>query len=285
MASGTSKVHKTFKRSYREDYRRDLEVPGIGHHVFQAFKMIFENWKIFLPLLIIMVLAAVFLMGMVNESSFKDVAIDVFAIIIFLVIWLVTIFVLRHKMAGHKIGLRDALYNALTPLLSSLVVLVVAIIQSIPLMILVIAYSAAVETHFLETPFYALMFLVFAGLMILLSMYLLTGTLMAFVAVSAPGLYPYEALQTANELMRGRKIRFVLRIIALLVVLGVIWAIIIWPMAMWAAGTPVLSVCLTVVGCFSAIYMASYFYIYYRYMLKFDTKEEKNGQKRSRKKN
>ena len=50
------KLHKSFRRSYREDYKRDLEVPGIMHHVFATFKIIFKNWKLFLPLLVISVL-------------------------------------------------------------------------------------------------------------------------------------------------------------------------------------------------------------------------------------
>ena len=35
--------HKSFKRSYREDYRRDLEIPGILQHIFKSFGMIFKN--------------------------------------------------------------------------------------------------------------------------------------------------------------------------------------------------------------------------------------------------
>ena len=43
------RLHKSFKRSYREDYQRDLEVPGIMYHIFASFKIVFKNWKLFLP--------------------------------------------------------------------------------------------------------------------------------------------------------------------------------------------------------------------------------------------
>ena len=43
--------HKSFKRSYREDYVREKEMPGMIHHIFASFGMIFKNWKLFLPLL------------------------------------------------------------------------------------------------------------------------------------------------------------------------------------------------------------------------------------------
>ena len=267
MASGTFK-HKSFKRSYREDYMRELEVPGMGFHVFHTFRLIFENWKIFLPFLVIMVLVTVGLVGLADE--FLNGQTIIFGSIVFLVIWLVSIFVVRHKMAGNKITIFDALYNSMTPLISTLVVLVVAAIQCIPILILVVAYSSAVETHFLETPFYAILFFIFAALLVLLSSYLLTGTLMALVAVSAPGLYPMEALKTANELMRGRKIKFTLRIILLLFLVIILWVVVMFPIA--KIGVPVLAkVCGIILSCFLSIYVSVYFYVYYRWMIRFDS--------------
>lgn len=283
MASGASKkfAHKSFKRSYREDYVRELEVPGMGFHIFYTFRLIFENWKIFVPFLVIMVLVAVGLVGLADE--FLNGQTIIFGSLVFLVIWLTSIFVIRHKMAGNEITLFDALYNAMTPLISTLVVLVVAAIQCIPILILVVAYSSAIETHFLETPFYAILFFVFAALLVLLSSYLLTGTLMALVAVSAPGLYPIEALKTANELMRGRKIKFTLRIILLLLLVVIVWVIIMFPIAKINVAL-LTKICGIILACFLSIYISVYFYIYYRWMLSYDTKEE-NGKKRSRKKN
>ena len=283
MASGASKqsVHKSFKRSYREDYVRELEVPGMGFHIFETFRLIFRNWKIFLPFLVIMVLVVVGLVGLADE--FLNGQTIIFGSLVFLVVWLVSIFVIRHKMAGNKITVFDALYNAMTPLISTLVVLVVAAIQCIPILILIVAYSSAVETHFLDTPFYAILFFAFAALMVLLSSYLLTGTLMALVAVSAPGLYPMEALKTANELMRGRKIRFTLRIILLVFLVVILWVVAMFPIA--KIGVPVVTKIFgIIISCFLTIYISVYFYVYYRWMLNFDTKEE-DGKKRSRKKN
>lgn len=285
MASGTSKTfrHKSFKRSYREDYVRELEVPGMGQHIFYSFKLIFENYKIFLPLLFIMTVAAICLTGLASE--FLNGQTVIFGSLVFLIIWLVSIFIIRHKLAGNKVGIRDALYNAMTPLLSSFVVLAVAAVQCIPIMILVVAYSSAIETHFLDTPFYAFLFFTFGALLILLSSYFLSGTLMALVAVSAPGLYPLEALKTANELMRGRRIKFILRIILITLLVIVLWVVVMFPIASLGSDfSSFIKVCGTTLACFLAIYISVYFYVYYRWMLNFDTKEE-NGKKRSRKKN
>ena len=181
-------AHKTFRRSYREDYKRDLEVPGMMAHIFKTFKVIFKNWKMFLPLLILSVVMGVVFVGLMSESTYQQFqtvldqttaemgsgdigvmgkaglllistvttgglsgssseAATVFAVLIFLMIWLVTIFLLRHIMAGKKVKFRDALYNSMSPLVSSLVVFVVAVLQCIPIFIFIVALSAAVQTE------------------------------------------------------------------------------------------------------------------------------------------
>ena len=201
--------------------------------------------------------------------------------IVFLIIWLVTIYLIRHILAGHHVKLRDGLYNAMTPLISTFVVFAVAVIQCIPIFLLIIAYSAAIQTDFLSTPFYALLFLVFAILMIVLSGYLLSSSIIAFVAVSAPGLYPLSALRTASELMMGRRIKFIIRLIALIILFIIIWAVIMLPLILfdlwmksfeWTAGIPFIPICLTIMTSFTCIYATAYLYLYYRWMLDYDEK-------------
>ena len=314
--------HKSFRRSYREDYKRDLEAPGIMYHIFASFKIIFKNWKLFLPLVLIAVILNIIFVGLMSEANyvqFQDIldetseqvaggdignvakaglllistittgglsgesseAAMIFGVIIFLVVWLTTIFLLRHRLAGHKIKLRDGLYNAMTPLVSTFIVFVVAIFQCIPIFLLIIVFSAAVQTEFLATPFYALVFFIFAALMILISGYLLSSSLMAFVAVSAPGLYPMKALGTASDLMMGRRIRFIIRLLALIIALSIIWVIVMLPLIIfdlwmktfeWTNGIPFVPICLVVMTCFTMVYVTTYLYLYYRWMLGYEEK-------------
>ena len=203
---GHIRLHKSFRRSYREDYHRELEVPGITAHLFTTFKTIFKNWKLFCPLLIIVVILNIVLVGLMSEATyhqFQDILDEtsdeivggnignvaraslllistittgglssgtkdssvVFLIIIILIIWLTTIFLLRHIFAKHKVKLRDGLYNAMTPLISTFVILTIVFIQCIPIFLLIIVYSTAIQTEFLATPFYAFIFFIFAVLM------------------------------------------------------------------------------------------------------------------------
>ena len=253
--------HHSFKRSYREDYVRDLNAPGMGQHIYESFAIFIKNWRLFVPFLILVSILEILAIQLTEETT------AVFTVLIFLIIWLVTIFLVRYLKAGRDISLRDALYNAMTPLLSSLVVFIVVVIECIPLFLLMIAYSAAVKTDFLAMPFYALMFLGFAALMITLSGYLLSSSVVALIAVNAPGIYPWHALVTASELMMGRRIRFILRLVALLVVIGVVFAAFILPLAALKVPMEVLSAAVAIVGCFDAIYATTYLYLYYRYLL------------------
>ena len=66
--------------------------------------------------------------------------------------------------------------------------------------------------------------------MIILSAYLLSSSLIALVAVTAPGMYPMRALHAASDLMMGRRVRFILRLIALVLALAIIWVIVMIPL-------------------------------------------------------
>lgn len=313
------RLHRSFRRSYREDYHRDLEVPGVMYHIFASFKIIFRNWRLFLPLMVIVVIMNAILVGLMSQSTytqFQEVLDEtsvqvaggdignvakaglllistvttgglanessetavIFGVIIFLMIWLTTVFLLRHRLAGHRVKLRDGLYNAMTPLVSTFVVFAMAVVQCIPIFLLIIVYSAAVQTDFLATPFYALVFFIFAVLMVLISGYLLSSTLMALVAVTAPGLYPMKAMHAASDLMMGRRVKFLLRIIALIIALIIVWIIVMLPLIMfdlwmktfeWTKEIPFVPICLNAMTCFTAIYASTYLYLYYRWMLDY----------------
>ena len=313
--------HRSFRRSYREDYMRPFEAPGLLSHAIESLKMLFKNWRLFLPLILIIAIFNVLLVGLMSEDTYvtfqnsldetsKNIKAgelgtfarsglllistittgglsqgmtesqQVSAIILFLITWLVTIYLVRHRLAGHKIKLRDGFYNALAPFISTLVVLAIIFIEAIPLMIVIITYSAAVATNFLATPFYALIYFIFAALLIILSVYLISSSLIAFVAVSAPGLYPLVAIRTAHELLAGRRIKFIIRIIYLFFVLIVVWVIIMLPLIAldlalkknisWLQGIPVVSFELLLMTCFSAVYSSIYLYLFYRKLLDYD---------------
>ena len=316
-----TKLHKSFKRSYREDYIRETNLPGLLSHANATFKVIFSNWKLFLSLILLIAIFNIILVGLMSEESygtFKS-ALDetnenlthgqlgaigkagllligtittgglsrgmtevqqVFMVILGVITWLVTIYLVRHILAGHKIKLRDGLYNALTPLISTFCVVGVIFLELIPIFAVIITYSAAVATEFLATPFYALVYFIFASLMIILSFYLLGSSLLALIAVTAPGLYPMTALNTASDIVAGRRIRFILRILFVFFILALCWIVVMIPIILldtalkanidWLTDIPIVSFFLLFMTIFSFVYMATYFYLFYRKLLDMD---------------
>ncbi len=319
--------HRSFRRSYHEDYARDFSAPGLLHHAMTTFRFIFKNWRLFLPLVLLIVVLNIVLVGLMSEATYtqfqdtldesleglKDGQVNqvaraglllistvttggltqgasevqqVFGLLLFIILWLVTIYILRHRLAGHTLKLRDALYNALAPFLSTLIIALVILIELIPVAIVVITYSAAVQTEFLATPFYALVYFIFAALLILLSVYLVSSSLLALIAVSAPGLYPVVAIRTANDLVSGRRIRWIIRVLFLFFIFAVVWVVIMLPLILldlwlksswsWTEGIPFISLMLQLMTVFSSVYLTAYLYLFYRHMLNFDDETIEN---------
>ncbi len=312
------RLHRSFHRSYREDYKRPLNVPNLVAHAHGTLKILLKNWRVFLPLLILISLANTILVGLMSQNTYKilqdtidsdyeaavhgqlglvaksglllistvatgglssgQTEIQQFCwIFLISILWLVTIYLLRHLLAGNKPKLRDGLYNALTPLLSSYVILAVIAVHLIPIGIFVIFYSTALATEFLATPLYAFLFWVFGGLLIILSAYLLPVSITALVAISVPGIYPLPALHAATDLLQGRRIRFIIRLIFCFIYLAVIWVIIALPLFgidlvlkehfEFLQNVPFVPILLQIMTTFSFIYGFSYIYLFYRRML------------------
>jgi len=312
------RLHRSFKRSYGEDYARPLEAPGLLSFAMTTLIFLLTRWKLFGALLLTVVVMNIFLVGIMQESTyvtFQDTLDEtneyltggqlgqvakaglllvstvttgglnssmgevqqVFAILLFIIVWLVTIYLIRHIIAGNNPRFRDGLYNALSPLISSFLVFLVVFLHLIPIFIVIITYSAAVATDFLSTPLYAFVYWLFSSGLILLSCYLLPGSVLGLVAVSAPGMYPMAAINTASDLMASRRIRFILRLVFVIFFLSVLWVVIMMPIILldfwiksaldWTNGLPIVPFFLLAMTCFTSIYISAYFYLFYRKML------------------
>lgn len=312
------KLHHSFKRSYREDYARGLQAPGLVAHAMSTLKILFKNWKLFGALMLIIVAMNIIFVGLMSEDTYQTVqdSIDesseilqygeigrlaksglllistvttggltkgmtevqqVFMFFFGAVTILVTIYYLRHLMAGNHPKMRDGLYNALTPLISTMLVLLLVFIHMIPIFIFIILYSTAVATDFLAQPLYAFLFWLLGSLLILLSAYLLPGSILAVCATTVPGIYPMQAVNATTDLIQGRRTKFIIRVFFALVFVAVIWVIVMLPLIWldlvlkqnidWLEGIPFVSFLLQIMTTFTIIYLTSYIYLFYRRML------------------
>ena len=317
------RLHRSFKRSYYEDYQRKTELPSLTSQASAAFKMFFKFWKIFLPLLLIFVGLYIFLIGAMSENTLADVKANVeqtnkdvadgkigtvgkagltllgiistgglttmndaqvvIAVLLFTIIWLVTIYLARHLLAGHQeIKMRDGFYSALSPLVSTLVVGLIIFLEAIPIMLTIIVFQVALTTEFLSTPFYALLFFMFAALMITLSLYLLSSSFFAIIVVSAPGLYPLTAVRMAKNLIMGRRLRFLIRVFYLVIIVALLYLLLLMPAIIldgalksqftWFAESkiPFVAIIQLTITVFIFIYLSIYFYLFYRALLDYN---------------
>ncbi len=322
MAKNSSKppkLHRSFKRSYREDYQRDIEIPGLLHFACTTMGQIFKNWRLFLPLFLIIVFANIILVGLMSEDTYahfqelispkisaeaklsqvskagfllvSTIATGglaqglsesqlIFLILIFLITWLVTIYIVRQRAAGHKIKLRDALYNALTPFISTMVVFFILLLQLLPVLLAFLVYSIAIQTNFLANPFYALVFFIFATVMGVFSLYFFSSSFFGLIAVTVPGMYPLAALRIAKTLVISRRIKVLLRLAFLVVITMFSWVVVMLPLILldlwlkgifsWLSGVPFIPIVLLSLVCFTMIYFAAYSYLFYRQVFDYE---------------
>ena len=64
--------HKSFRRSYREDYTRKTEAPGLLSHAMLTFKEIFKHWKTFGLLIILMTTLYILCVGLMSEDFYRQ---------------------------------------------------------------------------------------------------------------------------------------------------------------------------------------------------------------------
>ncbi len=147
-----------------------------------------------------------------------------------LIFWLAVIWAIRMFMADKEVGIRDALYNSGGPVIPTLVVVVIAVVQLLPAALGIFVYATAISGGWLADG--GVESMVFAGvaiLLTLLSLYFLVSSLMAMVIVALPGTYPWEALVAARGLVMNRRWATVLRIVALALHVLLLWAVVLIP--------------------------------------------------------
>lgn len=306
--------HRSFRRTRRRDYARSLRLPGYFAFTFSVNKTLWKYKKIFLPLIAIYVIIYLILVGMQSQdaygtitSTLKDTGGElfsgdwgalgqagllffsvasagasqatgegqqIFSVLIVLLAWLTSVWLLRNLLAGHKVKLRDGLYSSGAPLLSTAIIAVIIAVQLLPVAIAAIGYSAAQASGLLAGGVEAMLFWAAAVLLALLSLYWVTSSLFAMVIITLPGVYPYSAIKSAGDLVLGRRTKILLRWLWMLLSAVIAWAIIlipiilldmwlksIWPAIQWL---PIVPFCVVVMSAATTIWVSGYVYLLYR---------------------
>lgn len=306
--------HRTFQRTMRRDYVRSLSLPGYIAFTAYVFRTLRQRWRTMLTLAAVFIIISALLVGIASQEMYSTLtstlqetskgiftggwgeigkagllfaaiasgnigdslteAQQIYTILIFLLLWLTTVWLLRAQLAGRSPRVRDALYNAGSPIIPTLLVAVLFIIQLIPAALAIIAYNAALTTNFLANGVIAMVFFLVALLLCLLTLYWITSTFIALVVATLPGMYPWQAIRTAGDLVVGRRFRILLRLAWLALIIVLLWVIVMLPIILvttwlqslmpWMANVPIIPVILLVLGTISTVFVASYVYLLYR---------------------
>ncbi|MDB5162760.1 MAG: hypothetical protein JWO54_958 [Candidatus Saccharibacteria bacterium] len=306
--------HRSLKLTRRRDYVRKLELPGYIAFTHYVTKTVWSYKKLFLGLAALYLVLFTLLVGLASQESFTTLseslmqtdesseegdfspiaqagalfyaiatvglteapteAQQVYTVLLGLLVWLTTVWLLRNKLAGHKVRLRDGLYNSGSPILPLFLVGLVLVVQLVPILIAFIAYGAANNSGLLESGVESMLFWIVASLLGLLSLFWVTSTLFAMIIVTLPGMFPVKALRSAGDLVLGRRIRILLRWLWMSLVVLVFWSIILIPMilldlwlnSIWPvfSNVPLIPIVLAMLGTISIIWVSSYVYLLYR---------------------
>ena len=64
------KLHRSFRRSYREDYIRPVNLPGYVAHAHITMKILLKNWKLFGALILLITVLNITMVGIMNEETY-----------------------------------------------------------------------------------------------------------------------------------------------------------------------------------------------------------------------
>lgn len=196
------------------------------------------------------------------------------AVFFSLYLWLTVVWLLRNILAGKKVKVRDGVYSAGAPIVSTLLMFLILLIQLVPAALSIIVVTAGVQTGFIHEGVASMA----AGLALLLivvaSLYWVVSTFFALVVITLPGMYPFRALAVAGDLVVGRRLRLLYRILWLIVTVVSWWVVIMIPIILLdsvlksqfdqIAWVPFVPVAVLIMTTFTIIWVATYIYLLYR---------------------
>lgn len=169
------------------------------------------------------------LLGNANSTS-SDVA-GAYQSMLVIIISLALIWALRQSLAVKqvKISVRDAFYKGLYPLVPFILTFIVIGLQLIPLLVGNFLYTAVIGGGLAVTALEKGLWVILFGLLVILSLYMISSSIFALYIVTLSDVRPMQALRTARDLVRHRRLIIMRRVLFLPLALLVLAAMIIVP--------------------------------------------------------
>lgn len=304
--------HRTLRITKRRDYLRSLDLPGYWAFTFEVLRHLLRNRRTFMALASVYAVLSVLMVGLASQTTFSQLS-DILkqsnifsgawqnigqasvllwatltgslnnpsanstqatlAVILVLAVWLTTIWLVRAQLSGKKPRMRDGLYRSGSPIITLFLVFVYAVIQSIPAAIGVVIGSALMVYGSTLGAINMLGWLVVI-MLVVLSLYWLTSTFFASIIVTLPGMYPWQAIRAAGDLVVGRRTRILLRLVWAVAVMLIVWILVLLPVIFlviwldsvltWLTVVPIVPLTVLILTTAGIIWIASYTYMLYR---------------------
>lgn len=178
---------------------------------------------------------------------------------------LALIWALRQTHAGTKIGVREAFYRGMYPLVPFLVVLLVVGLQCIPLAVSSWLFGVTVLGGLAVTGVEVAIWSVLCFLLAVLSVYMVSSSVFALYVSTLPDMTPMKALRSTRQLVRYRRWEILRKVLFLPVILVVVGALIVIPVILFA--TPLAEWVFFVLSMSALAISHSYIYSLYRELL------------------
>ena len=304
--------HRSFQRTRRRDLPKRAELPGNIVFTNHVVSFIRQNKRSFVTLLLLFLLTYTLSAGVASQSSYqvltdsiRDIGpsiaggeiskatetIVLFGVtmmgglsaplnemqqvyvgFLFLFLWLTIIWLSRHRFNAIKVRVRDAIYNSGSPLVPTILITFLGVLQLVPAALAVIIYSALQGEGLIESGIVAMLSGIAGFLLVVLSAYWLTSTFFALIIVTVPGTYPMQAIKMAGDIVIGRRFQILLRLLWLVFCLIVLWVIVLIPMILIAdlvpwEWLPIVPFTVQLLSATSFIFACVYIYILYRGMI------------------
>lgn len=306
------RAHKSFALTRKRDIPKRAKLPGYIAFTVGVAQTIWEFRQVFLVLLLLYVVASLLLIGYSQQDQYRSLTdalgdvvkeagengidavtqigglfgatllgslnsdftqIQQFYLIgLYVVMWLVVVWLLRHLLAGNKVRVRDGLYNAGAPLIPSMCIVALMLLQALPGALGVLVFTITSQNSVVSSGVAAMCFGVLAALLVILSLYWISSSFLALLIVTLPGTYPMKAVRGASEIALGRRMQLLFRLLWLILLLLLIWVVVLVPALLidfWikVSWLPLVTLAIQVATGTSLIFGAAYVFLLYRRMI------------------
>lgn len=306
--------HRSFRMTRRRDYKRSLALPGYWAFTGNVIGLLWKHKRLFGGLIATYFVVALAIGGFGQQDAYSNLsstlnqtggdlfkgnwgqvgqaglllvtsvttgltpnvtqAQSVLGGLAAFFAWLATVWALRNTLTGRRVRVRDAIYSSGSPVISTILVAFILTLQLFPIAIATLIYQAAIASELVSGGVEQMVLWLVLVLLGVLSLYWVTSTIIGLVVVTLPGMYPFQAIRTAGDLVIGRRLRVLLRLVWGAIITIVVWFVVAVPIILldawvkktWAATSwvPTVPVVILLLSSITLIWLAAYIYLLYR---------------------